>query len=336
MRKAERFFIIPAALALAIFIIVFFWSGTAALLTVAVLSVLEVTLSFDNAVVNAKVLEHMTRAWRRRFLTWGILISVVGTRLILPIILVALTAWESPLLITKLAFTDAAAYAALLQGARFALDAFGGAFLAMISLRYFFDSGKRVHWIRGIEMRLARLGDIEAIEIIIVLALLTGVSVCAAPTARVAVAVAGFFGIALSLALGSVMRYLSRDGRASGTGQSVGLFAYLEVLDTAFSFDGVVGAFALTFSIPLIVLGLGIGAYFVRSLTVYLTEEGILSSLVFIENGAYWAIFGLSLAMFASILAEVPEIVTGGIGLFFMLTSYYSSLKLQRAERVVR
>ena len=74
-------------------------------------------------------------------------------------------------------------------------------------------------------------------------------------------------------------------------------------------------------------IGLGIGAYFVRSLTLYLTEHKILDSLVFIEHGAYWAIFGLALSMFTGLVVNVPEFVTGSVGLLFMCAAYVSSVR---------
>jgi hypothetical protein len=325
-----RFFIGPAAVSLAALTLVLFMSGLSALITVAILSVLEVTLSFDNAVLNAQVLKRMNALWRRRFLTWGILIAVVGTRLVLPVVMVSLTSWQSPFLIAHLAFVDAHAYALLLERARFTIEAFGGAFLLMLALRFFFDSGKTVHWIRVLERRMAKLGDFEAIEMAVVLWLVLVVSFLVPPAEQTAVLVAGLIAVLISVSIESFMRFLARHQNAAVSG--IGLFIYLELLDTAFSLDGVVGAFALTFAIPLIVLGLGIGAYFVRSLTVYLTEHRVLESLRFIENGAYWAIFGLSVSMFASLLVEVPETVTGGLGLVFMLASYYSSVKARGAK----
>jgi hypothetical protein len=271
----------------------------------------------------------MNALWRRRFLTWGILIAVVGVRLILPIILVSITSWKAPLVVAMLAFSNGAAYAELLEGARYAIEAFGGTFLLMLSLKYFFDSAKTVHWIRTLEHRMAKLGDIEALEMAIVLWVIIVISFFVPSFAQVEVLLAGVIAVLVSIALEGLMRLLSKGGTATS---GLGLFIYLEVLDTAFSLDGVVGAFALTFSIPLIVLGLGIGAYFVRALTIYLTEHRILDTLLFVENGAYWAIFGLSMCMLASLTIHVPETITGSIGLLFMLASYYSSIKERKRK----
>ena len=64
---------------------------------VLVLSVLEISLSFDNAVVNATVLEDMDKVWQRRFLTWGMLIAVFGMRFVFPLAIVAIAAGLGPI-----------------------------------------------------------------------------------------------------------------------------------------------------------------------------------------------------------------------------------------------
>jgi hypothetical protein len=110
------------------------------------------------------------------------------------------------------------------------------------------------------------------------------------------------------------------------------LFIYLNVLDSAFSLDGVVGAFAVTNSLPVIIAGLGIGALFVRTFTIALVRAKTLSTLVYLEHGAHWAIFGLALAMIAGIFVDVPETVTGLVGFVFVGLSYLSSRKARIAH----
>ena len=108
------------------------------------------------------------------------------------------------------------------------------------------------------------------------------------------------------------------------------LFVYLNVLDAAFSLDGVVGAFAITSSLPIIIAGLGIGAIFVRAFTVALVRAKTLDTLIYLEHGAHWAIFGLALAMLTTIFVHVPEAVTGLIGLVFIVLAYISSRREMR------
>ena len=110
------------------------------------------------------------------------------------------------------------------------------------------------------------------------------------------------------------------------------LFVYLNILDSAFSLDGVVGAFALTNNLVIIMVGLGIGAYFVRSITLYFVRKNTLAELIYLEHGAHWAVFGLALAMLANLVVHVPEIFTGLIGLCFVALAYYASLKKLRSQ----
>ena len=85
-------------------------------------------------------------------------------------------------------------------------------------------------------------------------------------------------------------------------------FLYLEVLDASFSFDGVIGAFAISNDVLVIALGLGIGAFWIRSLTIYLVRAGTLSEYVYLEHGAHWAIGVLAVIMLASVEYHIPEV----------------------------
>jgi uncharacterized protein len=315
----------PVIVSLAAFFFVWFEAGLNALILVIILSILEVTLSFDNAVVNAKVLERMSPIWQRRFLTWGIAVAVFGTRFVLPILIVSIATWASPWLITKLAFTDAAAYGHLLEGVHGSITAFGGIFLMMVSLKYFFNKAKDIHWIESIEKHLVKWGRIEAIEIALALILITSLSFFT-HFDQASVLVAGIVGLVLFVmmeGLAGSLEIESEDVARSG----LTLFIYLNILDSAFSLDGVIGAFALTTNLLIIVVGLGIGAYFVRALTLYFVEQKTLTTLVYLEHGAHWAILGLSIAMLANLIIHVPEVITGLVGLCFVALAYRSSLR---------
>jgi hypothetical protein len=329
-----RYFIFPAGLAILVLAAVYIFFGTTAFLTAFLLAILEVTLSFDNAVVNAKVLKQMSPAWQRRFLTWGMLFAVLGARLVLPILIVSATALTAPWTVGILAVTDPATYGALLEHARYAISAFGGAFLIMVSLKYFLDENKTIHWIRAVEKRIAEWGRVESVEIGVTLGLLGVLAAFLPRTETAGVLIAGIIGIVLFIAMEGVTDMFDRKASAEGAAiRGLALFIYLNVLDTAFSLDSVVGAFALTDLIPVIVVGLGIGAYFVRSLTVFLVEKRALDSLKYLEHGAHWAIFGLAASMFASLLVEVPEIVSGTIGLVFVAFAYYSSVVARNLKK---
>jgi hypothetical protein len=307
---------------------IYAWGGLTAFLLAALLSILEITLSFDNAVVNAKVLGQMSEAWQKRFLTWGILIAVFGTRLILPAVIVGLAAWISPLAAARLAFDDPAAYAALLSNVSHAINAFGGIFLLMVALKYFFDTGKNVHWIAWVERHLVRWGRVEAIELAIALATLLCLSYLADDQAQVLAA--GSIGLLTFVVMQGITSTLDVKAGAIAASGAV-LFVYLNILDSAFSLDGVVGAFALTTEIPIIFVGLGVGAYFVRATTLYLVRKHTLDALRYLEHGAHWAILGLGLSMLVGIVVHVPEAITGLIGLMFVTLAYISSRRAARA-----
>jgi hypothetical protein len=316
-----RIFIAPIAISIIALGAVYFWGGMAAFFLALLLSILEITLSFDNAVVNAKVLAQMTPLWQKRFLTWGILLAVFGTRLILPAVIVSVAAGIWPWDAFVLAFNDPEAYGTLLEGVSHAINAFGGMFLLMVSLHYFFNTAKHVHWIAAIESRLAKWGRIEAIELAIALAVLLVLAYFSSEQAGVLFA--GCIGLLTFVVMQGITSTIETGTNVAAAGAS--LFVYLNVLDSAFSLDGVVGAFALTTDILIIFVGLGIGAYFVRSITVYLVRQKTLDALRYLEHGAHWAILGLGLSMLVGILVHVPEAITGLIGLVFVSFAYYSS-----------
>lgn len=299
--------------------------GLSALFLVVILSILEVTLSFDNAVINARVLERMDPVWQHRFLTWGILVAVFGTRFVLPIVIVSIAVWTSPWHITELVFKDPAAYGLLLDSVHGAIAAFGGIFLLMVSLKYFFNKAKSIHWIATIEAHLVKWGRIEAIEIALALTLLVILSFLTTYD-QTEVLIAGIIGLVLFVIMEGITGSLSVESEGIVT-SSASLFIYLEVLDAAFSLDGVVGAFALTNNLILIMIGLGIGAFFVRSLTIYFVERKTLTKLTYLEHGAHWAILGLALSMLLNLVFHIPEVFIGLIGLVIVSLAYYSSLK---------
>ncbi len=321
-----RFFIPSVLISTIALGAIFVYGGLSAFIIAVLLSILEVTLSFDNAVMNARVLVRMSPAWQKRFLTWGILIAVFGTRLVLPVLIVSLIVLASPVYITKLALFDPEAYGHLLEDARYAINAFGASFLIMVSLKYFMDESKEKHWLRVIERNLASWGRIESIEIAIALMLLAGLSFLVPAEAMATVLVSGIIGVVLFLIMQGIMSSFSIAAKTTVVTSGLALFIYLNILDSAFSLDSVVGAFALSNAIPVIAVGLGIGALFVRTLTVFLVRRRTLETITYLEHGAHWAVMGLALAMLVGLLIEVPEVITGGIGLAFVVAAYYSSV----------
>lgn len=298
-----------------------------------VLSVLEVSLSFDNAVVNAKVLKDMSPVWQQRFLTWGIIIAVFGMRIVFPIIIVAIAAQVNPVEAVRLALGEPERYAEIIEGANTGIMGFGGAFLLLVGLKFFFDADKEHDWIAAIERPLKRFADFEAFEIILTLLLLYGISTQLAADETITFLTAGIFGITTFYAVEWVGNLLEAPDAVEGAARTgLAAFLYLEVLDASFSFDGVIGAFALTNNLIIIALGLGIGAMFVRSMTIYLVRKGTLAQFRYLENGAFWAILALAVIMLTSPLFHIPETITGLIGAVLIGLALWSSVRHNRAH----
>jgi hypothetical protein len=299
---------------------------------VAVLAILEVSLSFDNAVVNATVLREMTPVWRRRFITWGIAIAVFGMRIVFPLIIVAIIARIDPISALVMAGTRPDLYSRVLSSAHVSVSAFGGAFLAMVGLKHFFNHEKDVHWIAIIERPLCRLGRIEAVELGLVMLLIYLISSWLNGHEQVEFLVAGLFGLVSYITVDGISAVLDVESAVTGAVARSGAasFLYLEVLDASFSFDGVIGAFALSNNLFIIAIGLGVGAMFVRSLTIMLVEKQTLASYRYLEHGAFYAIIALALMMFLNTVRHIPEAVTGLIGAGFIVTAFVDSIRYNR------
>jgi hypothetical protein len=301
---------------------------------VLVLGVLETSLSFDNAVVNASVLGDMAPVWRKRFITWGILIAVVGMRIVFPLAIVAITAHLGPIDALKLAATDPVTYEHIIKSAHISISGFGGAFLGMVGLTFFLDEDKDLHWIRPIEGTLARLSGVSGMAMALVLLALFGVSRMLHVGEVPGFLMAGIFGLIAYIAVDGIGDLIGGGDSAVGTVVRSGLasFLYLEMLDASFSFDGVIGAFALSNNLFIIALGLGIGAMFVRSMTLMLVEKGTLTEYRFLEHGAFYAIVALSAIMLLSAHIEIPDSVTGLIGATFIGIAFLASVLHNRAN----
>ncbi|MDE6138969.1 MAG: DUF475 domain-containing protein, partial [Candidatus Gastranaerophilales bacterium] len=272
--------------------------------------------------------------WRHRFLTWGIAIAVFGMRFLFPVLVVSIFAHLDMMTVTKIALTDSQKYAGYLHATHAPIVTFGGMFLIMLFLNYFFNHEKNVHWLKFIEAPLSHLDNIRGIEIIVSLLMLIGVQSFIPVDSKVAVIISGLAGILTFLSIDGVAHFLEKHEEMRNvkcTADSVkcaGLisFIYLELIDASFSLDGVLGAFALSNDVLIITIGLAIGAMFVRSLTIMLVEKKTLAQFLYLEHGAHWAIGALAVIMLISTVKEVPEVVTGLIGLFFIVAALISSI----------
>lgn len=319
-----------------------FFAGPHQALAVIILAVLEVSLSFDNAIINAKVLSRMNAFWQEMFLTVGMVVAVFGMRLLFPIIIVAASARLSFGSVIDLAWHHPEAYGHALEHAHPAIAAFGGMFLLMVFLDFLIDEGKRVHWLGVIERPLVWLGRFRGPSVAIALLSLWGVSATWAGSDEKTVLVAGLSGLLTYLAVRGLAQTFERlsgartsDGKVAGR-PALFLFIYLEVLDASFSFDGVVGAFAISNNVLVIAFGLGIGALFIRELTVWFVRRNTLSEFIYLEHGAHYAVGALAVLLAVSLAYDVPDVVTGLIGAGFIGWALGSSLAVRKKERQKR
>lgn len=298
----------------------YFLGGIAAVYITFLLIILEISLSFDNAVVNAKVLETMEPIWQKRFILFGIPIAVFGMRLVFPLAIVSVASGMGLLETLDVAMHQPQQYESILKTAQSSIFAFGGAFLLMVFLDFFFEE-REIKWVRFIEGSkiVERFSAVSNIELII--AILAGI-ILGHITQDFNVLLAFMYGVFLHSLLGMVDHFLSSETVKSG----IAGFIYLEVLDASFSFDGVIGAFALTSNIFIIMIGLGVGAMFVRSLTLYFVEHKTLSVFRYLEHGAHYAIGILALIMLIKINVHVSEVVTGTIGIGLISLAFLHSI----------
>ncbi len=325
------------------------YGGATALVLTAVLVVLEVSISFDNAVVNATILQRMSRFWQQIFLTVGVLIAVFGMRLVFPLLIVGVTASLGPVEAVRLALEKGdpdtpGSYGYLLHEAHPAIAAFGGMFLLMLFLDFVF-ADRDEHWIKPVERVLSRVGRVANLSVLVAITTLSVGGYLLAPAGHTStVLFSGLLGLGVYLAVNGLGTFFENrmDGEAPDDGPSrlalatgraaFFLFLYLEVIDASFSFDGVVGAFAITSDPVIIALGLGVGAFFIRSITIYLVRTGSLARYVYLEHGAMWAIGALAAVLVVSIGHEVPEWLTGGLGVGFIGAALVSSVRRNRRE----
>lgn len=335
-----------ALTALALVIALLFGSWEAVAVT-AILIVLEVTLSFDNAIINARVLENMSMFWRRMFLTVGILVAVVGVRFVLPVILVSATTGIGPWEVTKLAFENGdphveGTYGYYVLEAHPQLASLAGMFLLMLFFSWVF--GEKEHaWLKFIEVPLSKLEKLHALPTILSVSTLL-IYANANPDRSMDILISGLIGLLSYLAIDGISGLFEvedEDGESNGGAAVAGAvgkggfmgFMYLEFLDASFSMDSLGAALAVTSSIVIIILGLGVGAIYVRSMTIYLVNAGSLNTYRYLESGAMWAIGALAFILLTSIQAHVPELVTGAIGIAFVGAAFVASLIANKRDK---
>jgi hypothetical protein len=331
-----RYFAFSGFITIAAILIALFGLGTGAALTTMVLIAIEVAFSFDNAVINAKILNRLSNLWQQLFLTVGMVFAILGMRFVFPILIVMVTAGLPWGQVIDTALHDPHTYAGYLESAHISIAAFGGSFLLLLSLYFFIDGGAReITWLSRIERPLQRIGGTLWLPPLLGALIILTLSLFAGDKSGEVVR-AGLAGTVLYAVIKLLIDGL---GRLAPTEQKVYsgwpaflAFMYLQLLDASFSFDGVLGAFAITDKVLLIALGLGVGAFWVRSLTVFMVRHGTLEIYRYLEHGAHYAILVLSVALLGSIFHEVPDAITGVVGLGIIGSSFIASRQALRAR----
>jgi hypothetical protein len=320
--------------------------GIQVAISVLFLTVLETSLSLDNAAVNAKILENWDERWRKVFLFWGILVAVFFMRIVFPLAIVAIIAGIGPISVVHLALDQPEEYSRLLKTAHAQVNGFGSAFLLMLVLNFFF-SAKHVYWLEWAETKLTRFGQIEGVAAAIVIGIMALMVPHVAEGKGQAFFFAGMIGIAtyvITHGMASLMggdEEEDDDAAAPATGnightiirQGLMGFLYIEVLDASFSFDGVIGAFAISNYLPVITLGLAAGAFFVRSFTIHMVDKGVMAEYRYLEHGAFYAILVLAIIMLINVTGrEIPEWITGTVGALVLGAAFWHSVIVNKRE----
>lgn len=306
-------------------VLLFLYGGLFAVYQGVILSVLELSLSFDNAVVNATILATMAVVWRKRFLIWGMLIAVFGVRFVFPILIVYFSTSMGFVDSFNLAVQNPDEYERIIESSHHIIMSFGGMFLLMLFLKFIFDENKDIHWIRVIENFAAKLSKVGDIKALFVMFLMLGITYLAPAEVvmgddlvqvnKLEILVPMIIGVIafylLELLKGIMESTTNKEDDTKITQLSGGFisFMYLEMIDMSFSLDGVLGAFAITQNIVIIMLGLGVGAMAVRSLTIYMVEREVVSKYIYLEHGAMWSIGLLALSMIVQIFYHLPAML---------------------------
>jgi hypothetical protein len=337
-----RIFATSTTLTVVILVLVLVYLGWQAALVALMLMVIELTFSFDNAIINARVLATMSPFWQRMFMTVGIFIAVFGMRFIFPIVIVMFSTGLGWNAVVDLATKHPEQYAEVLHQAHPSIAAFGGMFLLMLTLHFFFEPKRMIHWLTRLEKPMQFIGR-KWLHAVISTGVLVLITVLPGNEHPGEVVIAGMMGIFTYLVIhgaselftlqyeraqknprGSTARQLALAGLSS--------FIYLEVLDASFSLDGVIGAFAITKDVILIAVGLGIGALWVRSLTWFIVRRKVLHTYRFLEHGAHYVIGILALTLLVGIFYDIPEVVAGLIGVGVITASIISSRRAAAAD----
>ncbi|MBI2662755.1 DUF475 domain-containing protein [Candidatus Woesearchaeota archaeon] len=289
-------------------------------LIVVGLCLFETISSIDNAVINAEVLRTMSKKAQKWFLWWGVLFAVFIVRGLLPWVII----WIStPSLgffgsLTATFSSDPIVVKAIEASAPVLLMG-GGIFLVFLFFHWLFLEPK-IYGLHA-ERFFAKQGVWFYAVISVILTSLVWISIKNNPL------------MALGAVIGSTAFFITHGFKQNaekvehemlhgkGNLSDISKIMYLEVIDMTFSIDGVLGAFAFTLVVPLILIGNGLGAIVVRQMTVGNIER--IKKYKYLKNGAMYSILGLGTVMIVDALGvHIPSYVSPTItfvvlGFFF-------------------
>ncbi len=295
----------------------------ALIITTIGLAVFEIVSSVDNAIINAHVLKTMPEKYRKFFLTWGLFVAVVLLRGLLPLIIVWLA---NPALgighLISATFSGDPEIIHAVETSRPILLLGGGVYLFLVFLAWLFLEEKKyaffvehfIHrqsvWFYGIASLFFTLVIYVSLKINPILALSASIGSTA------------FF-----ITDGFKQNAAKKEKELESSSMSaISKLLYLEVLDASFSIDGVIGAFAFTLSVPLILLGNGIGAFVVREFTIRGID--LVAKYAYLKNGAMYSIGSLGAIMvLESFGTEFPFWLAPLNTIFFLAIFLYLSYR---------
>src|SRR3989344_3608793 len=300
-----------------------------AVLIILGLSLFEIIISIDNAIINAEVLSTMSKRARKWFLIWGMLVAVFLVRGALQWLII----WaNNPSLGPVGAFTasfsnDPQVKEVIEESAPVLLIA-GGMFLVFLFFHWLFLEPKHYGLIGEKFIHRQGVWFFAVVSVLLCVIVLLAININPLLAFGAAVGSSAFFIVHgfRQQAEQQEIKMLQKSNKMT----DVSKIMYLEVIDATFSIDGILGAFAFTFSIPLILIGNGIGALVVRQLTVSNIEN--VKKYKYLKNGAMYSIFALGIVMLAdSFGMHIPQwvspVVTFAIIGFFFWKSYKEAKK---------
>lgn len=294
------------------------------LYTCGILVLFELALSFDNAIVNAKVLQHMNPFWQKMFLTWGIVIAVVIVRFLFPIVLVYIASPYNFGHVWQIVLHNPTQYSTLLHKSYPMIAGFGAGFLGMLFLQFLKETrATQNHWCRSFERLIVWHGWPGRLIVFIFVGAFVAYATML-PTLFVVYLIAGLLQWGVNMLR---QRATHNVLHTAGKVLQVGLigFIYLELIDASFSLDSVLGAFAISENIIVIMIGLGCGALVIRALTVHMVRVGLLQKWRYLEHGAHYAIGALAIILLLKVMMPVPEWIAGGVSIVLIAAALLHS-----------